>query len=91
MLQTTINKQLVDGFKKSKILSKEAGNRESLILTLYTSKEGELDETLIKGKISDQAMKELIKIIRSVKNISPAQHEGKPVVVQLKGILPVKI
>jgi tetratricopeptide (TPR) repeat protein len=89
-LQISINKQLADGIKKSKILKKEAGNRELLVLALYTSKEGELDATLIKGNINKEANEELLKIIKSVNNIIPAQYEGKPVVVQLKGILPVK-
>ncbi|WP_347157103.1 hypothetical protein [Pontibacter chitinilyticus] len=78
-INKAIEKPLLDGLKKSKVLRKEVAIGTILPFALYFGKDGKLNAEIMGGTISEAAQKELSSILQSLPTIIPGKHRGQEV------------
>lgn len=80
-LNKAVERPLLYGLKKSKVLRKEVGAGTILPVSLYFGKDGKLSAEIIGGSISEAAQRELSSVLQSLPPIAPGKHESKELVV----------
>jgi tetratricopeptide (TPR) repeat protein len=81
-LNKAIVKSLRSELKKSKLLRKQVGVGNLLVLSMYFGRDGILNAEILGANKNGAAQEEVTSVLRRVVQTVPGKHEGKEVVVR---------